>query len=124
MPIEVLIVDEDEDVLDITGTFLDREDGLSVSTEPDPERALERVREGGFDAVVSDLRMPGLGGFELCDRIRATDRDLPFFVFTGRDPRDIEADSEAATVTGIVRKGTGTEQYERLAEQIRTAVER
>lgn len=122
MAIEVLVVDEEADVLDITEVFLGRQEGLSVSTEMDPERAAERVLDGEFDAVVSDLSMPKLDGLELCLRIHEAGVEIPFFLFTGRDEADIDDSPGKACVTGFVQKGTGTEQYERLAEDIRDAV--
>jgi len=121
MAIEVLIVDEDEDVLEITEAFLGRQDGLTVATENDPEAALEAVRAGSFDAVVSDLTMPKLDGLELCQEIRASRPEIPFLVFTGRDEGDID-DAAAACPTAFVKKSTGTEQYAALAREIRAAL--
>lgn len=121
MAIEVLIVDEDEDVLDITEAFLGRQDGLTVSTERDPEAALERVSSGAFDAVVSDLTMPKLDGLELCRGIRETRPEIPFLVFTGRDENNIERE-DTSCPTVFVKKSTGTEQYEELADRIRSAL--
>jgi CheY-like chemotaxis protein len=122
MAIEVLVVDEDESVLEITEAFLGRQDGRVVTTETDARRALERVFAGEFDADVSDLSMPSLSGTELCDRVRADRGGIPFFVFTGRDRAEFADEADAAGVTGVVRKGTGTEQYETLAERIRASV--
>lgn len=117
MSIEVLVVDEDEAVLAITETFLGRQEDLSVTGETDPERALRRVLDGEFEAVVSDLSMPELDGLELCERMRAADVDVPFLLFTGRD--EVEFDDQAkACVSAFVRKGTGLDQYETLAEHI------
>lgn len=120
MAIHVLLVDEDRDVLDVTEAFLEREDDLTVSTETDPTRAADRVGEDGIDAVVTDLTMPKLDGFELAGQVDERYGAVPVFIFTGRDPRDLEDDADV--VTGFVRKGAGTDQYERLAEQVREAV--
>lgn len=122
MEVEVLVVDEEADVLEITETFLGRQDGLSVSTEMDPERAVERVLDGEFEAVVSDFSMPKLDGLELCRRIRDGGVDVPFFLFTGRGEADIDDSAGKECVTAFVQKGTGTDQYEALAEHIRDAV--
>ncbi len=122
MSIDVLVVDEEEDVLDITATFLGREDGLDVSTETDPQRALERVVDGEFEAVVSDLMMPGLTGFELCQAIREAGSDVPVLLFTGRDEADVPDSEGKECVAAFVTKGTGTDQYETLAEYVRDAV--
>jgi len=121
MAIEVLIVDEDEDVLDITEAFLGRQDGLTVTTEQDSEAALERVSAGEFDAVVSDLTMPKLDGLELCRRLRDSRPEIPFLVFTGREESNIDRD-DADCPTAFVKKSTGTEQYEELADHIKTSL--
>ena len=122
MSIDVLVVDEEGDVLEITEMFLDRQDGLAVATETDPERALDRAIDGEFDAVVTDLVMPGLTGLELCQRIREAGSDVPVFLFTGRDEADVPDSEGKECVTAFVTKGTGTEQYETLADHVRDAV--
>ena len=122
MTIDVILVDEDRDILDVMEAFLAREDGLSISTEVDPERALERIETGDFDAVVSDLTMPGMDGLELAAAVQEAVGELPFFLFTGRSPQDIEG-YEAAPITGHLQKDTGTEQYGVLADRIRAAVD-
>lgn len=120
MTIEVLIVDEDQDVLEVTEAFLGRHDDLAVATETDPEAALSAVRDGEYDAVVSDLTMPDLDGLTLCREIRGSRPEMPFFLFTGREESDIDGDLDP--VTAVVRKSTGTDQYDDLAERIRAAV--
>ena len=122
MSIDVLLVDEDQDVLDIVSTFLGREPDLSVTTETDPEAALERALDGEFDAVVSDYRMPRMSGVELCDAIREAGNTIPFMLFSARERDEVEAELESAGVTEFVQKGTGTDQYTVLAEYIRDAV--
>lgn len=122
MSVEVLLVDEDRDVLEIVATFLGQEDDLSVTSEADPEAALEMALSGDYDAVVSDLTMPRLDGLELCAEIRKADQSLPFFLFSGREAEDVQPAATQAGVTGFVQKGTGTEQYTHLAQHIREAV--
>lgn len=121
MPIEVVVVDEDRDVLDVMEAFLEREDGLTITTEADPEHALERIAAGEFDAVVSDLTMPKLDGLELAHQSHEAVDGLPFFLFTGRSPDEIEGYADAP-ITGHMQKGTGTDQYGELAQRIRDAV--
>jgi len=120
MPIHVLLIDEDRDVLEVTEAFLGREDGITVSTERDPERAIERVGDEGVDAVVTDLTMPKLDGLAVAEEIQERHDDVPVFVFTGSDPSTIEC--EEGLVQGFVQKGAGTEQYGNLAARIREAV--
>jgi DNA-binding NarL/FixJ family response regulator len=122
MGIEVLLVDEDGDVLDIVQTFLQREDDLEVTGETDPERALEMALTDDYDVVVSDYKMPGLDGLELCSELRGADSAIPFVLFSAREPEDVQPAADEAGVDGFVQKGTGTEQYGELAEQVRDAV--
>lgn len=122
--IDVLVVDEDSEMLELTKTFLQREsDRLAVHTEQDPLTAAERVTGGEFDCVVSDLRMPEMDGIELCNTVHAERPSIPFFLFTAAD--EVEISDEAATLdlTGTIQKGTGTDHYAELAAQIEAAVE-
>jgi DNA-binding NtrC family response regulator len=122
--IDVIVVDEDEDILDLTETFLEREsDQISVTTEKHPPTAAERIENGDFDCVVSDLRMPEMDGIELSQHLSEQCSDLPFFLFTAADTDDIAAKSGSGDLTGIVQKGTGTDHYTDLAAQIETAVD-
>src|SRR6056297_913784 len=121
MSIDVLLVDEDRDVLEIVQTFLEQEDDLDVTSEVDPETALEMALTDEYDVVVSDYKMPRLDGLELCAALRDRGSSLTFLLFSVREPEDVEAAADDAGVTGFVQKGTGTEQYSVLAEKIRAA---
>ncbi|RLM89929.1 response regulator [Haloarcula sp. Atlit-7R] len=122
MSIEVLLVDEDVDVLEIVGTFLGQEDGFEITTEADPEAALDLATDGGFDAVVSDYKMPRLDGIELCAALRENGVDIPFLLFTAREHDDVADAATENGVTAVVQKGTGTEQYGVLADRIRNTI--
>lgn len=122
--IEVLVVDEDEDMVDLTETFLEREsDAIDVTTAKRPPEAAERAERGEFDCIVSDLRMPEMDGIELCQRLREQRPDLPFFLFTAADFSAIEGKEGTDELTGVVQKGTGTDHYTDLANKIETAVQ-
>lgn len=122
MGIEVLLVDEDRDVLDLVQTFLQQENDLDVTGESDPQEALQRVVDEEYDVVVSDYKMPRLDGVELCSELRDQDITVPFVLFSGREPDDMQPDADDAGISGIVQKGTGTEQYSDLADEIRSAI--
>ena len=123
--ITVLLVDEDQDILDITATFLQREATLEVETMTRTTDALATIEEdpGAVDCVVSDYTMPEMTGVEFLKAVRERNPDLPFFFFTGRDRSDIEAELDTESIDGYVRKGTGTDRYSELAEDIVDAVD-
>ena len=75
--IRVLLVDDDPDLAEVTGSFLEREDGrIAVESAPNATAGLERLGEGGIDCVVSDHDMPGPNGIEFLERVRERDADL------------------------------------------------
>ena len=74
MSIEVLLVDEDTDVLEIVQTFLEQEDDLDVTSQADPETALDMALADDYDVVVSDFVQKGTGTEQytvLAEKIRA-----------------------------------------------------
>jgi DNA-binding NtrC family response regulator len=77
----VLVVDDKELMRDSVGATLQRA-GLGVVTASDGAAALEMIARRRPDAVVTDLRMPGMTGLELVEKIREIDDDLPVIVMT------------------------------------------
>jgi DNA-binding response OmpR family regulator len=69
-PVRALVVDDDPLMAGLLTTVLGRR-GYEVQACEDGAEALERVREGGFDLVMTDRVMPGLDGLALCRAIRA-----------------------------------------------------
>jgi PAS domain S-box-containing protein len=69
-PLRVLVVDDEESVRRVSARFLERV-GHQVDTAADGAEALQMLKHVRYDAVVADLRMPGLDGEELFHRLRA-----------------------------------------------------
>lgn len=123
--ISVLVVDEDEDVLELTQTFLERASKtLSVATATSGRAALDHVEEHDVDCVVSDYRMPGMNGMELFEAVEEMDPSLPFLLFSAAVEEDTVAAAEDAGVTAFIQKGTGTDHYDEMAALIEDAVEK
>jgi two-component system, OmpR family, response regulator MprA len=89
----VLVVDDDPDVRDAVEAALELE-GHAVATAADGLAALTRLRQAEFDAVVLDVLMPNLDGFEVCRRLRAAGNRTPILILTARD-------SEEDTIRGL-----------------------
>lgn len=81
----ILVIDDDASTLLLMRAALARA-GFEVSTAIDGERGLALFREKSCDAVMLDVEMPGLDGFEVCARLREeADQDVPIVMVTGMD---------------------------------------
>ncbi len=81
-PIRVLLVDDEVDFLEVTARALGRR-GFQVATAEDGARALELVNAQPFDALVLDVRMPGIDGTEVFRLARRVAPELPVIMLTG-----------------------------------------
>jgi two-component system response regulator HydG len=71
----LLVADDDPAVRQSLERMLARE-GYAVVLAPDGQAALDRLRAGGIDLVLSDLRMPGLTGIELLREVKAISPEM------------------------------------------------
>jgi two-component system response regulator RegX3 len=81
--IHILVVEDEEairtgliDVLVFHGFKVD-----SAATGPD---GLQKALSGKFDLILLDIMLPGMDGYEICDRIRAEDRDQAIIMLTAK----------------------------------------
>jgi DNA-binding NtrC family response regulator len=78
-PVRILVVDDQEDMREFLQDILtDR--GYPVETAADGPEALRALEGGGFHLVISDIRMPGMDGVTLLDRIKAEPGFTPFVI--------------------------------------------
>jgi signal transduction histidine kinase len=81
----ILLVDDERSILDVIGDVL-RMDGHQVETLTNGSAALGRLRQERFDVIVSDLKMPGMSGQELFQRLKELDSAMTRrLVFTTGD---------------------------------------
>jgi two-component system, NtrC family, C4-dicarboxylate transport response regulator DctD len=78
----VLLVDDEPDLRASTAQALDLE-GFVVQELAEAGRALDLVSFGFPGVVVTDIRMPGMDGLTLMNRIHEIDRDIPVILITG-----------------------------------------
>jgi DNA-binding response OmpR family regulator len=64
------------------------QDGFNVETVGDGLLALDLLRNEDFDVIVLDLMLPGMGGLDLCARLRAAGSGVPVLVLTARITED------------------------------------
>ena len=79
----VLIADDEPVVLNMTALFLQKA-GYASLKAADGHQALEIFQANPhLDALISDIRMPGMTGFELGRAVRAVDTSMPILLMSG-----------------------------------------
>lgn len=81
-PIRALLVEDDRDAARLLTEYMATKDVTLVHVE-DGAAALGRLAAEAFDVVLLDVMLPGIDGFEVCRRIRAT-HDVPVVMLTAR----------------------------------------
>lgn len=88
--LSVLIVDDDLALLEALPQALRlRMGGVTVETADSAAAALERIADKEYDAIVTDIKMPGMDGLELLDEIRTRRPDTPTLIITGHGENDL-----------------------------------
>jgi len=77
----VLVVDDEKNYLVVLEDLLEDE-GFQVLTASNGSEAIDLIEKMPVDAVLSDIKMPGMSGMELLDRINFFDPDLPVILMT------------------------------------------
>ena len=105
MSARILVVEDSRTQAEALSVLLEQ-NGYQPQVAPDGETALELVRKGGFDLVISDVTMPGISGYEVCRQIKAVlrRRDLPVLLLTAlSDPMDIVQGLEAGADSYVTK---------------------
>ena len=79
--ISILIVDDEESVRDSLYSWF-TEDGYRVDVAEHAKKALSLLETGSFDIILTDLKMPGMDGLELLQRIKSLNKESIIIVMT------------------------------------------
>ena len=87
----VLVVEDERRLASAVRRGLTAE-GFVVDVAYDGVDGLHQAREGGYDAVVLDLMLPGLSGYKVCERLRAERNWVPVLILSAKDGEYDQAD--------------------------------
>ena len=79
----ILLIEDEPEIAELLTLFFERE-GFRLLHATSGEDGLERLRDRGPRAVLLDVGLPGIDGFEVCRRIRASS-EVPIIMLTARD---------------------------------------
>lgn len=82
-PLVLYVVDDEPATLLELERVLSRDPGMAVAAFPSPERALKAAHARPPDLALLDLRLPGMDGLTLLERLLAIQKDLMAIVMTG-----------------------------------------
>ena len=132
---KILLIDDDEKLGDLLGTFFERFD-LTLLSATDPVKGLALLAKEDPDLVILDVMLPGQDGFEVCRTIRKSNA-VPIIMLTARGevtdrivgleigaddymPKPFEPRELVARIQGVLRRASNTRaptkilQYEGL----------
>ena len=118
----ILFVDDEPNVLDGLRRMLRAErDRWDMSFVDGAHAALDEMRSVSFDAVVSDVNMPGIDGSALLTEIRSNDRtrDIPVIILTGRNESGIKQRAPDLGATDLLNKPVDPQD---LIARLRSAI--
>lgn len=113
----VLVVDDEPAIRDLLADILQSE-GYEVTLAENGTEALELFQAKPFEAVFTDLGMPGMSGWELARAIRERSNDIPLAVITGWGEAVGSDEQEEARVDWVVTKPFSITRIAEIAEEI------
>ena len=123
-PIEVLVVDDNEQWVDVLASDIEREGNFTARIALSASEGLIALQNhDSIDCVVADYQMPEVDGIEFLEEVRESRPDLPFILLTGRGSEEVASRAIKAGVSDYFRKNPRLNQFPILANRIEQVVE-
>jgi DNA-binding NtrC family response regulator len=117
MNARVMIVDDEQDVREPLAEYL-RTVGMHVITAGDGGEALTKLNGNPVDVVISDIKMPNMGGMELLSHLRSDFRDIDVIMFTSYGTVETAVESIKSGAQDYVLKPIVFEDIQQKIERI------
>lgn len=89
-----IILAEDNDLLRKSLSYFLQSKGYTVDDYSDGKEALEAIKAGEYNIILSDINMPGISGLEITQHVRVKlQQDTPIIIFTSSGIEQTELDS-------------------------------
>jgi DNA-binding NtrC family response regulator len=79
---KVMIIDDELDILEVLGQYLNRSGKLDVEMHSNPDTALQVAKGGGYDLLLSDIMMPSTSGIEILKEMKKTSPNIKVILMT------------------------------------------
>jgi CheY-like chemotaxis protein len=107
----ILVVDDGRNTREMYSVLL-RKQGHEVDTAPDGKTGIEKIESFRPDAILLDVGMPGLNGFDTCERIRAqpSGKNVALIAVTGWAQEEVQQRAQAAGFDEVLVKPVGPQE--------------
>ena len=113
----ILIVDDNPNMASLLSEMLEVFDYQSVRAG-DGDEALEKLDEGGFQMVITDMRMPNMTGLELLERVKERFPKMPVVLISGYAVGDMESQQDGVRPDGFLAKPFMMSDVEKLLNSL------
>ena len=120
---KVLHLDDDETQLEFAKIFLEKDKEIKIKSISSPLEALELLRRGDYDCIISDYKMPEMDGIKFAKKVRKK-RNTPIIIYTGQGSEEVAEAAFAAGIDDYVRKENNPKHYKVLAKRVISVIER
>lgn len=110
---KILVLDDEKIVLDSVSRILE-EEGYQVVGCQNASDALETLKQGGFDILITDLKMPGMDGLQAMGKVHEIDPDLSIIMFTAYSTVDSAVKAMKLGAVDYIRKPFTPDQLSNL----------
>lgn len=113
----IILVDDDKHAIETLSKLLS-EDGYEVDVCFNGKEAMEKMKRSRYDVIVTDLRMPEMGGLELLKNIKKINPELPVIIITAFGEVDSYLDAFVKGAYEYINKPIKYEELVRLLEAV------
>lgn len=114
---KILVLDDEQIVLDSVTRILE-EENFEVKTCRKGQEAVEMLKEGGFDILITDLKMPGMDGLQAMEAMTEVDPDLSMIMFTAYSTVDSAVKAMKLGAVDYIRKPFTPDQLVDLVKKV------
>ncbi len=112
----ILVVDDEQSIRELCARILTRA-GYEVTTASSGAEAIERARQQQFNLLLTDLKMPGIGGMETFRALRQLEPDMAGVMLTGFGTMETAIEALRSGFTGFILKPFTADQLLRAVEE-------
>jgi len=106
----VLLIEDEKKTAEMLKRALESE-GIEVVWAEDGSSALKQIERGKFDLIILDLKLPGMSGDEVLEKIRDIDRYVEVIVYTSYDEPPVMKNLINLGVDGYINKGSSADLW-------------